>query len=108
MPDAAQSARGSQLLVGLPLPLRSRLIGRFEPVELQTEEVLYSAGQRMRHVYFPTRSFISLILPLEGHPGIDVGLVGSEGMVGISLMLGIDTAPTDALVQGAGAAWRME
>jgi CRP-like cAMP-binding protein len=108
MPDSAQSARSNQLLAGLPQPLRNRLIGRFEPVELQTEELLCTAGQRMRYVFFPTRSFISLILPLEGHPGIEVGLVGNEGMVGVSMLLGLEIAPTNALVQGPGAAWRME
>jgi CRP-like cAMP-binding protein len=108
MPDSAQFARSNQLLAGLPQPLRTRLIGRFEAVELQSEEVLCTAGQRMRHVYFPVHSFISLILPVDGHPGIEVGLVGNEGMLGISLMLGIEAAPTNALVQGAGSAWRME
>jgi CRP-like cAMP-binding protein len=108
MPQSAQSATDNHLLAGLPKAHRSRLIARIEHIELQTEEVLYKPGQRMRYVYFPTRSFISLIQPLDGHPGLEVGLVGNEGMLGASLMLGIDAAPTHALVQGAGAALRME
>jgi CRP-like cAMP-binding protein len=108
VPDPMQPPTGNQLLAGLPQPLRRRLIARFEPVELQLSELLCSSGQRIRHVYFPRHSFISLIAPLAGHAGLEVGLVGDEGMVGVSLMLGVEAAPVDAVVQGAGGAWRME
>jgi CRP-like cAMP-binding protein len=99
---------GNQLLGGLPQLLRRRLQGRFEPVELRLAEVLSTSGERMRYVYFPTHSFVSLIAPLDGHVGLEVGLVGDEGMVGTSLMLGVEAAPVTALVQGAGPAWRMD
>jgi CRP-like cAMP-binding protein len=108
VPDSSQSTTGNRLLAGLPQPLRQRLLERFEPVELRLAQVLCTYGERMRYAYFPTHSFISLIAPMEGHAGLEVGLVGDEGMVGISLMLGIEAAPMHALVQGAGAAWRME
>jgi CRP-like cAMP-binding protein len=108
VPDSSRSTIGNQLLEGLPQPLRQRLLGRLEPVELRLEEVLCTSGERMRYVYFPTHSYVSLITPLDGHAGLEIGLVGDEGMVGISLMLGIAAAPMHALVQGAGSAWRME
>jgi CRP-like cAMP-binding protein len=108
VPDSMRSPKGNQLLAGLPQPLRRRLVARFEPVDLHLSEVLYTSGERIRYVYFPTDSFISLIAPLDGHAGLEVGLVGDEGMAGISLMLGIEAAPMDALVQGAGGAWRMD
>ncbi len=108
MPNSVRSAAGNHLLAGLSPPLRRRLLGRSEAVELHSSEILCRSGERMLYAYFPTESFISLIAPLDGHVGLEVGLVGDEGMVGISLMLGVGVAPVDALVQGAGAAWRMD
>jgi hypothetical protein len=70
-------------------------------------DVIYEPGATMRHVFFPTGSFISLITLSVGHDRMEVGLVGDEGMLGASLVLGVSASPTLALVQGAGAAWQM-
>ena len=52
---------------------------------------------------FPTRGFISLVALVDGSPGVEVGMVGREGMLGAQLALGVVTAPLHALVQGAGS-----
>jgi CRP-like cAMP-binding protein len=98
----------NQLLATLPRHDRQHLVARCEQVELCLGDVLCKPGQRMRYVFFPTGGFISLIAPIDGHAGLEVGLVGDEGMVGISMMLGVSAAPLHALVQGAGTALRME
>ena len=98
----------NRLLAALPRHDRHHLLARCERVELRFGDVLCRPGQRIRHVFFPTDSFISLITPIDGRANLEVGLVGDEGMLGVSCMLGVDTSPLHALVQGAGAAWRME
>ena len=108
MSQRARFVAQNRLLSRLPLKDRQRVLARSERVELHFGEVLCQPGDRLHHVYFPIDSFISLIAPVEGHDGLEVGLVGDEGTVGTWLMLGVNAAPLRAVVQGAGAAWKME
>jgi len=105
---AAAVAPGNLLLAGLPAGDRRRLIAHCEPVELAFAEVLCEAGDRIRHVYFPTGGFISLISSVDRGSDLEVGLVGVEGMLGSSLLLGVEVASLRALVQGAGPALRID
>jgi len=98
----------NHLLDALPRNSYLRLLPGLTPVELVFGEVLYEPGQPIRHVYFPSRSLVSLLTLVEGHLALEVGLVGREGMVGIPLALGIDSSAVRALVQGAGPALRMD
>lgn len=65
-------------------------------------------GERTRYAYFPVESFVSLLTVVGGEVGLEVGMVGIEGMLGAHLALGVTEAPLHALVQGPGTAWRME
>lgn len=97
----------NELIASLPRADRSRLLALCEPVHLQLSQVLCHAGQVTRYAYFPTESFISLIAEVDDHHGLEVGMAGREGMLGVQLALGVARDPLKALVQGAGSAWRV-
>ena len=97
----------NHLIELLPRKDRLRLLTACEPVDLALAEVLSDPGKPTKYVYFPTHGFISLIAVIKGSPGVEVGMVGREGMLGVQLALGVATAPLHALVQGAGTAWRI-
>jgi CRP-like cAMP-binding protein len=71
-------------------------------------EVLYESGEIIRRVYFPNHGIVSLLSMVEDRSTLEVGVVGAEGMVGISVFLGAQASPNQALVQGAGAAMSMK
>jgi len=108
VPSAQPEIAANHLLAALPLKDCRRFLADCEPVKLVFADVVVKSGERIRHVYFPTESFISLTTPTDGGASLEVGLVGDEGMLGVSLLLGVNVAPLRALVQGPGPALRME
>lgn len=108
MPSPQPASAANRLLAALPRGDRQRFLASCEPVELRFAEILSEPGERICHAYFPTESFISLVMPMDDRTSLEVGLVGDEGMLGLSLILGVAVAPLRALVQGAGPALRMD
>jgi len=101
------SAPGNRLLDALVRGARQSFLESCESVELVSAVVLYEPGALIEFVYFPTSSYISVIIPVDEDSALEVGLIGDEGMLGLPLLLGVDSSPLRALVQGSGHAWRM-
>lgn len=100
--------RENLLLAALPDADRCRLVSASTRIEMRFGAVLSRQHGRIRYLYFPTGGFISLLTQLGSRPGLEVGLVGAEGAVGIALALGMHFTPLSAIVQGAGSALRIE
>jgi CRP-like cAMP-binding protein len=97
----------NRLIDRLPAQDRIQLLASCEPAQLQLSRVLHEPGSPVRHVYFPTHSYISLVVPMESAGFLEVGLAGREGLYGLPLVLGAQASPVRAVVQGAGSAWRI-
>ena len=92
----------------LPRADLERLRADLEPVLLRGGEVLQEPGVPIRYVYFPLQSIVCLMAAAESREAVEVGLVGYEGIIGISLVLGVDVASARALVHTGGTALRMK
>jgi CRP-like cAMP-binding protein len=101
------AAGENRLLTALPQRSRQNFLAGCDQVQLRFADVLCELGEKIRHVYFPTESFVSLVTALDDDARLEVGIVGDEGMLGTALILGVNRSPQHALVQGAGAALRM-
>lgn len=99
--------QSNRLLANLRSKDRLQLIAACDEVELIAGDVLWKPQSRIRHVYFPLDGFISRLVPVDGRENLELALVGNEGMLGIPLVLGVNSSTLQALVQGSGGALRM-
>ena len=107
MLGAKQVSVPNRLLAALPRKDYRKLLPVLEPVKLAYEEILYKSHAPIRHVYFPKDCFVSMLTTVDGGGAAEVGLIGSEGMIGVPMALGIAVSPFRAVVQGGGTAMRM-
>jgi CRP-like cAMP-binding protein len=97
----------NSILAALPKSDYRRILPSLKRVELALGEVLYEDDAAVKYVYFPDKSVASLIWSSQDKLPIEVGLVGSEGMVGICLISGVKSVPFRTVVQSADSAIRM-
>lgn len=100
--------RQNRLLARLPDAEWQRWAPQLELVDLPLGMALYESGALPAHVYFPTTAVVSLRHVLDGGDLAEIAVVGFEGMVGISIMLGGGSAPSQAVVQSAGQGYRLQ
>jgi CRP-like cAMP-binding protein len=109
MPTTKRDSRvQNRLLAKLPKSEYQRLLPQLEQVTLDFGETIYEPGASIRHVYFPNDSIISLLAQVADRATLEVGIVGNEGMAGISVFMGVNKSRNRAVVQGAGTAMRMK
>jgi CRP-like cAMP-binding protein len=101
-----QEPCGNRLLSALPAAERQRLQPHLKCVDLVPGQVLCEPGVLQHHVYFPTDAIVSLDYLTDRGATAEVAVVGSEGVVGVSLFLGGGFLTSYGIVHGAGQAWR--
>jgi CRP-like cAMP-binding protein len=99
--------RWNRLLVAVTESEPQRWRPYIESVELVPGEVLCASATQPTYAYFPTTAIVSLVSTTFEGESTETTVVGHEGVVGISLFMGGDTTPSEAVVQSAGHAYRV-
>lgn len=103
-----QDPRQNHLLAALPKNELARLMPHLEPVPLAAGQALFSPGVEIRHVYFPVTAIVSLLYVLENGDSAEIAVIGDDGLVGVSLLIGGEVTTCWAVAQSAGYAYRMD
>ena len=97
----------NHLLASLPEADYQRFAPGLEPVLMKLGHSLYESGGRQSHVYFPVNGIVSLLYVTSGGASAELAVIGAEGMIGIALFMGGETAPNRAIVQSTCQAFRL-
>ena len=105
--QTTSSPRENHLLAGLPDAEWGRWQPGLELVDLPLGQVLSESGRTPAYVYFPTTAIVSLLYVTQDGASSEIAVVGKDGVVGISLFMGGNATPSQAVVQSAGRAYRL-
>lgn len=97
----------NRIIASLPVKESRRLLERCERIELINGDILSETDRAFSHAYFPLSSCISLTKTVEHHQPLEIARIGSEGMLGATLVLDTNACATKSTVQGSGEALRV-
>ncbi len=100
--------RQNRLLASLPSDSYDRLQPHLQLVRMPLGQILHQQHIPFEHVFFPVSSAVSLVSVLKDGASAEIGLIGNEGMVGTSLLMGGGDAACQAVVQSAGEGYRLK
>jgi CRP-like cAMP-binding protein len=97
----------NRLLDALPDKEKKLLLKNSETVDLVLGDILCEPSQSPKYVYFPTTGLISLVVSVDDEAPLELAMIGNEGMLGATKILGVSDAPMRGVVQGKGRAIRI-
>jgi CRP-like cAMP-binding protein len=98
----------NQILNALPKEDYARLEPHLEEVKLTLGQVLYHAEEPIKYVYFPNHAMASVIATTSEGECAEVGVIGREGVVGIDVLMGVDSTINECIIQLPDGALRIK
>src|SRR5690348_1774310 len=105
--DILKMAGANKILAALPAADLETLATKLKPIDFKIDKAFYRTDDGVEHVYFPTSGIISLLTLLENGTTVEVAVIGAEGMLGISAVMGAKNQTHEALTQSEGRALKM-
>ena len=94
MPDILQApTSANRILSRLSAEDLDLLAPHLQPVDLPLRFPIEHRNRRIDYVYFIESGFASVVVNGSGERGIEVGLIGREGMTGLAVVMAADTTP---------------
>lgn len=97
----------NEILLSLPAKERATVLAELEFGELRAHDLLNEMGEVIEYCYFMNSGMTSILTVMADGKGVEVGLTGKEGFVGLPVIVGLKTSPTRAIVQITGSAFRL-
>jgi len=92
------------LLDSLPQKEYLNILSHCKLVELHSGQIIGEPGQKINHVYFPIRCYISLQKKIDAKSSLEIGIVGPQGFYGLNLVLDVGITLLRAVVEASGTA----
>ena len=105
--DPAGKAVRNVILLSMPDEEYDLIRPHLELVEFPRYQVMHEQGEKIEFAYFPNEGMVSLVVLAKDGKGVEVGLVGKEGMIGTPLAVGLLRGPHRAIVQIPGSGLRL-
>jgi CRP-like cAMP-binding protein len=99
-PPMTQPPRpANQILSALPHEEFERLRPKLREVTFKLGDVIYAPEEPIEAVYFINSGIVSWLAALENGNTVEAAVIGSEGLAGVSVLLGAQSTPNQALTQ---------
>ena len=99
---------GNRLLLSLPTHVRQSLLKHVELVHLDQREDIIEANKPIRFIDFPETGVMSVLAVMEDKTLVEVATIGKEGMIGVSVALGVMKISEQVFCQVVGSSLRLQ
>ena len=93
------SRPANKILAALPDEEFESLQPKLRDVTFRVGESIYLPEQEIEYAYFVNDGLVSWLATLEDGSTVEAGVIGSEGLAGVAVVLGATSTPNEGLIQ---------